>query len=250
ALSPWDEGTLQRGLHQLVAAELLYQRGLPPHATYLFKHTLIQDAAYQSLLKRTRQRHHRHIAQVLEAQFPETAATQPELLAQHYTAAGCREHAVGYWHRAGARALQRSANPEAVQHLTQGLALLATLPETPARAQQELDVQIALAQAWSATKSHGAPEVEQTYARARALCAQVGETPQLFPALWGLWSCYFNRGALPGARELGEELFGLARGAASPTHLLESHQALGMTLFFQGDHAEAQTHCEQGMTLI
>ena len=105
------------------------------------------------------------------------------------------------------------------------LALLPALPETRARVQQELDLLLGLGPALIATKGPAAPEVEQTYARARTLCAQVGETPQLFQALRGLWSCYFNRGALPGARELGEELFGLARGAASPTHLLESHQA-------------------------
>src|SRR5262245_25040929 len=211
AVSPWDEGTLQRGLHQLVAAEFLYQRGLPPQAVYLFKHALIQEAAYQSLLKRTRQRYHRHIAQVLEVQFPETAEAQPELLAYHYTEAGCWEQAVGYWHRAGARALQRSANPEAVQHLTQGLALLATLPETPARAQQELDLQIALGPALSVTKGMAAPEVERTYARARALCAHVGETPQLFPTLRGLCRFYQGRGVLPEAPERAAHGASLAR---------------------------------------
>ena len=102
AVSPWDEETLQQGLHQLVAAEFLYQRGLPPQATYLFKHALIQEAAYQSLLKSTRQQYHQRIAQVLEAQFPETAETQPELLAYHYTEAGLNEPAIGYWQRAGA----------------------------------------------------------------------------------------------------------------------------------------------------
>src|SRR5207245_9244201 len=108
AVSPWDEGTLQQGLHQLVAAEFLYQRGLPPQATYRFKHALIQDAAYQSLLKRTRQRHHQRIAQVLEAQFPETAATQPELLAHHYTPAGCHEPTIPYWQQPGLPASDRA----------------------------------------------------------------------------------------------------------------------------------------------
>src|SRR5919109_3887161 len=115
AVSPWDEEALRRGLHQLVEAELLYQQGVPPQATYLFKHALIQDTAYQSLLKRTRQQYHQRIAQVLEARFPETVETQPELLAYHYTEAGLNEQAIGYWQRAGERALQRSANPEAIQ---------------------------------------------------------------------------------------------------------------------------------------
>jgi class 3 adenylate cyclase len=124
AVAPWDEAIVQQGLHQLVEAEVLYQRGLPPQVTYLFKHVLIQEAAYQSLLKSTRQQYHQRIAQVLEAEFPETTATQPELLAYHYTEASLNEPAIGYWQRAGARDLQRSANPEAVQHLTRGLQLL------------------------------------------------------------------------------------------------------------------------------
>ena len=183
AVTPLDEATLQQAVARLVEAELLYQRGVPPQATYIFKHALIQETAYQSLLKSTRQQYHQRIAQVLDEQFPETAETQPELLAHHYTEAGFREQAVGYWQRAGQQALQRSANPEAILHLTTGLALLTTLPETPARAQQELDLQIALGSALTATKGQAAPEVEQTYARAQALCAQVGETPQLFPTL-------------------------------------------------------------------
>src|SRR5437899_10366768 len=109
AVSPWDEETLQRGLHQLVAAEFLYQRGVPPQATYTFKHALIQDAAYASLLKSTRQQYHQRIAQVLEAQFPDTAEAQPELLAQHYTEAGLTEPAVPYWHKAAQRVGERSA---------------------------------------------------------------------------------------------------------------------------------------------
>ena len=142
AVSPLDELALWRGLVELVQAEVLYQRGVPPQATYTFKHALLQEAAYQSLLKSTRQQYHQHIAQVLTAQFPALAETQPELLAQHYTEAGLTEQAIGYWQRAGQHANERSAHVEAHSHLTQGLALLATLPETPARAQQELDLQI------------------------------------------------------------------------------------------------------------
>ena len=138
AVSPWDEGTLRRGLHQLVAAEFLYQQGLPPQATYPFKHALIQETAYQSLLRSTRQQYHQRIAQVLEERFPETAETQPELLAHHYTEAGLREQAVGYWQRAGQRASDRSAHLEAVSHFTTGIELLKTLPETPAHTQHAL----------------------------------------------------------------------------------------------------------------
>jgi predicted ATPase len=249
ALAPLDKATLQAPLEQLVAAELLYQRGRPPHATYRFKHALIQDAAYASLLKSTRQQVHWQTAQVLEAQFPETVETQPELVAQHYTEAGLTEQAIPYWHRAGQQALQRSATLEAVRHLSTALTLLATLPETLARAQQELDLQIALGSALSATKGMAAPEVEQTYARARALCHQLGETPQLFPTLRGLCRFYQGRGALRKARELGEELYRLAQRETAPTSRLEAHDALGQTLFFLGEYATARIHLEQGIAL-
>jgi predicted ATPase len=249
AVSPVDELTLQQGLSQLVDAELLYQRGLPPRSRYIFKHALIQDAAYQSLLKSTRQQYHQRIAQVLAAQFPNIAETQPELVAHHYTEAGFREQAVVYWQRAGQQALHRSANSEAVQHLTTCLELLATLPETLARVQQELDLQTALGPALMATKGLAALEVEQTYARARTLCTQVGETPQLFPTLQGLFGFYQARGVLPTAREFGEQLDRLAQREAEPTHLLEAHSTLGQVLFFLGEYAAARTHFEQGIAL-
>jgi DNA-binding winged helix-turn-helix (wHTH) protein len=207
AVAPLDEAAVQHGLRQLVEAELVYQHGVSPTARYMFKHALIQEAAYQLLLTHTRQQYHHRVAQVLEAQFPALVETAPELLARHYTEAGRTEQAIPYWHLAGQQARQRSANPEAARHLTQGLELLATLPASPARVQQELDLRLALGPALMATLGMGAPEVEQTYARARALCAQVGETPQLFPTLLGLCRFYRNQGALSTARELGEQLY-------------------------------------------
>lgn len=250
AVAPWDAETVQQGLRQLVMAELLYQQGLPPQATYLFKHALIRDAAYQSLLKRTRQRYHRRIAEVFVAQFPTTLETQPELAAQHYTEAGQLDQAIPYWQQAGQRALQRSANLEAVQHLSVALALLATFPETAARVQQELDVQIALGSALMAAKGWAAPEVEQTYGRARALCAQLGETSQAFPTLWGLWRFYQSRGMLQTAHDLGEQLMRLAERMSDPIRLLEAYGALGQTLFQLGEYTGARQHLEQGISLI
>ena len=202
------------------------------------------------MLRSTRQQYHQRIAQVLEAQFPETVETQPELLAQHYTAAGLTAQALHYWQHAGQQALLRSADLEAVQHLTTGLALLATLPETPARAQQELDMQLALGAALMATKGIGAPEVGQAYDRARVLCAHVGETPQLFVALRGLCRFYRLGGALRTAQELGEHLVQVVEGAPDPLPRLEAHEALGGTLFMLGDYAAAWTHLEQGIPLI
>src|SRR5205823_6166168 len=180
AVSPWDEGILQRGLHQLVEAEFLYQQGLPPQATYLFKHALIQEAAYQSLLRSTRQQYHERTAQVLAEQFAETVEAQPELLAHHYTEAGLNAQAVGYWQRAGQRASTRSAYVEAIAHLTKGLEVLTTLPDNPERAQQELVMQSTLGPALMNTKGFMAPEVERVYARAHELCQQVGDAQQLF----------------------------------------------------------------------
>jgi predicted ATPase len=186
AVSLWDEATLRRGLHQLVEAEFLYQRGLPPQATYVFKHPLIQDAAYQSLLRSTRQQHHQRIAQALEAQFPETVATQPELVAHHYTEARRHEQAVPYWQQAGHQASERSAHVEAISHLTTGIALLTTLPETPAHTQHTVTLHLALGAALQRAKGCAAPEVERAYTRARELCQQVGEAPQLIKVLLGL----------------------------------------------------------------
>jgi len=171
-------------------------------------------------------------------------------VAHHYTEAGLGAQAVLYWQRAGQRALQRSANAEAVQHLTTGLALLATLPETTGRAQQEIDLQMALAAGLIATKGSAAPEVEQAYARARALCTRVGETSQLLSALHGLCRFYQNSGALQPARELAEQLVQLAQRTAVPALRLEAHGMLGSLLFLLGAYPAAWTHLEQGIAFI
>jgi predicted ATPase len=249
AVAPGDEATLQHGLAQLVEAEVLYQRGRLPQATYVFKHALIQEAAYQSLLKSTRQQYHQRIAQVLAAQFAEIAGTQPELLAHHYTEAGLSEPAVGYWQRAGERAVQRSAHVEAVSHLTRGLEVLQALPATPERSRQELLLQTTLGPALMAVKGYAALEVEHAYARARVLCQQIGNTPQFFLVLRGLWWFYLLRAELQTARELGEQLLDLARRAHDSALLLEAHYTLGNTLNFLGELAAAQAHLEQGIAL-
>ena len=249
AVSPWDEATLQRGLHQLVEAEFLYQQGLPPQATYVFKHALIQEAAYQSLLKSTRQQHHQRIAEVLEARFPDRCETQPELLAQHYTEAGVMVQALSYWQRAGQRALQRSAHVEAISHLMKGLEVLKALPDGAERAQQELNLQTTLGPALMAIKGFAAPEVGQAYARARALCRELGDTPQLFPVLHGLWRFYVNRAEFQTARELGEQLLTLAQHLRDRALLLDAHRAVGQTAFWLGDMTRSRAHMEQGIAL-
>jgi class 3 adenylate cyclase len=228
AVAPVEEAILSTELRRLVEAGILSQRGVLPQATYTFTHALIQETAYQSLLKSTRQQYHRRIAQVLEAHWPDPRNTQPELLAYHYTEAGFIAQAIPYWQRAGQHAMQRSALVEAVNHLTKGLELLRTFLDTPERVQQELVLQTTLGPALIATKGYAAPEVEQAYARARVLCRQAGETPQLIPVLFGLRLYYQQRAAFQTARELEGQLFHLAQRAHAPAFLLMAHQALGI----------------------
>jgi class 3 adenylate cyclase/predicted ATPase len=246
AVSPLDEDTLQQGLRQLVEAALLYQQGTPPQAAYIFKHALIQDAAYQSLLRSTRQHYHQRIVQVLETQFAEIVETQPELLAHHCTEAGLPEQAIPYWQRAGQHASNRSAYLEAVNHFTTGIELLTTLPETPARTQHALTLYTALGAALLVTKGQAAPEVEHAYTQAYALCQQVGETPQLFPVLFGLWRYYGSRPQFHTARELGETLLRLAQRADDPTLMVIAHYALGVTWMWLGALPAARLHLEEG----
>jgi predicted ATPase len=227
----------------------VYQRGVPPQAAYTFKHALIQDAAYQSLLRSTRQQYHQRLAQVLAEQFPETAEMQPELLAHHYTEAGLIAQATPYWQQAGQQAVERSANVEAISHFTKGLELLKTLPDTPERAQHELTLQIALGVPLLATEGWAAPRMGHAYARARELCQHVGDTPQLCSALLGLWGFYLARAEPRTSRELGELLLRLAQSVQDPTFLLEANLALGNTLVWLGEFASAHAHLEQGIAL-
>jgi predicted ATPase/class 3 adenylate cyclase len=243
------EQELLSHLSVLKDSELLYERGIYPQSTYIFKHALTQDATYQSLLKSTRQKYHRKIAQVLEKNFPDTMETQPELLAHHYTEAGLNEQAVGYWHQAGKRATQRSANVEAINHLSKGLEVLMTLPDTLERARQELDLQITLGPVFMAVKGFASLDTERAYARARELCQQVGETPQLFPVLHGLCRFHMVRAEFQAMRELAEQLFSLAQRVQDPALLLEAHRLMGQTMFWLGEMASAREHLEQGITL-
>jgi predicted ATPase len=186
---------------------------------------------------------------VLETQFPETVETQPELLAHHYTEAGLPEHALPYWHRAGRHAARRSAHLEATAHLTRGLELLPTLPDTPERAQHELTLQIALGASLLITKGYGAPDVEHAYNRARVLCQQVGDMAQLSRVLFALWVVYANRAEHTPARELGEQLLDLAQRLSHPTSLLVAHHALGTTLFLLGELTPARHHLDHALAL-
>jgi hypothetical protein len=245
-VSSLDEATLQHELDRLVAAELLYQRGLSPQATYTFKHALIQDSAYQSLLRSTKQKYHQHIAEVLETRFPETVATQPELLAFHYTEAGCIEQAVSYWYQAGQRVI--SAHREAIAHLSKGLELLQTLPYSSERIRRELDLQVAIGSALTANKGQAASEVAEVYNRARVLCEQIEDAPQLFPTLHGLYRFRFTRAEHQAGRELGEQLLHLAQRQQHSVPILAARVARGSSLYALGEFPAAQHHLQQGAT--
>jgi DNA-binding winged helix-turn-helix (wHTH) protein/predicted ATPase len=217
---------------------------------YDWRHALYQEVVYARVPEGRRLRLHRRIGIREEAGYGEQARARAAELAMHFERARDTARAVRYLQQAADNVMQRNACQEASDYLRRGLALLTALPESPERVQQEIELQLMLGSALIATRGPAAPEVEQTYSRARTLCAELGEAPQLFRAVRGLWSVHVNQGALRAARELGEELLGLARDAAAPTDLLGAHQALGMTSFFLGDYVAARTHCEQGMTLI
>jgi predicted ATPase len=210
ALAGLEEQMLQSGLGQLVVDELLYQRGRPPRARYLFKHALIQDAAYQSLLKRTRQQYHQQVAKLLEDRFPEMASTQPELVAHHYTEANCPAQAIAYWLRAGAAAASRSANVEAIDQFRRGLALVEALPDMPERAERELDLQMALGTALIATTLQSHPDIGRTYARSSELCRQLGDHSREFTALRGLYLYHLNLLEMEKAQHFAEEALRVA----------------------------------------
>jgi class 3 adenylate cyclase/predicted ATPase len=247
AVAPMPVNLLDDAVQRLVDSELVFRRGTPPEATYSFKHALVQDAAYQSLLRSKRQQLHARIAQALEQRFQDAGETGPEVLAWHLTAAGLAERAIPYWRRAGESAAGRSDNAEAVAHLSKALELLGTLPDTPERTEEELALRLAIGGPLIAAKGYAAPEVEQTYGRASALCGQLGRSAELFPVLRGLWNCYLVRGELRRAHDLAERLVGLAEEQEAPLRRALARRALGTTLFCLGRFTEAARELDQGI---
>ena len=249
-LSSVDESALRDRLAQLVDTELLNQQGRPPRAKYFFRHVLIRDAAYGSLLRSVRQHYHQQIAQLLEDQFPDTADVQPERVAHHYTEAELVEQALPYWLRAGERAVERWANAEAIAHYTRGLDVLQALPDTQARDQHELNLQMALGLPLMNAKGWGAPDVERVFNRARDLCQQLGETPKLFGILAGL--CVFDlagRSEMKVAGELAEQLLQLAEHENDTALLLQAHMANALTFFYRGEVTAARVHIERSISV-
>jgi class 3 adenylate cyclase/predicted ATPase len=246
AVAPLSADVLMAALARLVRAKLVFRRGVPPQASYTFKHALVQDAAYASLLKSRRQLLHASVGHVLQERFPDSVANQSELLAHHFTQAGLAAQAIPYWRRAGERARERSANVEAIAHFSEGLRLVATLPDTNERVAEELALQMAIGGALTAIKGYSAQEVERAYLRARELCEQLGRSSELFPVLRGLWNCCFTRGQLLRARDLAERIVGLA-DEDEPMRRALASRALGSTLFFLGRFGEARGHLDQAI---
>jgi predicted ATPase len=244
-----SEDDLLRQLSRLQTSEFIYERPAFPNVEYTFKHALTQEVAYNSLLVERRKVVHERAARAIEEVYRSKLDDRYSELAHHYTRSGNTQKAVEYLHRAGQQAAQRSANAEAISYLTSALELLKTLPDTPERAQQELTLHVTLGMPLLVTRSVSSPEVKATLARARELCQQLGETRQLFPVLYGLWTFHLVRGEFLAARELGEQLLGLAQREQDPALLMEPYWALGVTLFYLGELGGAQAHLAQGLTL-
>ncbi len=243
AASTLEPAALDAELAALLDAEVLFRKGRPPAHRYQFKHALIQDAAYNSLLKKTRQQHHRRVAEVLEARFAETARATPEVLAQHFTEAGLAERAVPYWEKAGLLCRDRSANPEAISHFTRALELLATLEPSSERDAQELRLQLPLGIAYLSAKGYAAPEGGPVFARARDLAERIGEKPQIFAVVWGAWAWHVVRGDFRLCMELSAEAMRLADELDDPGIRMEALFLPGLTLLYRGDFvgSHAQT---------
>ncbi|WP_247323609.1 adenylate/guanylate cyclase domain-containing protein [Bradyrhizobium sp. 141] len=244
-----SEPELVSALDRLMQAGLLFRNGIPPHATYLFKHALVQDTAYGTLLRNRRHALHARIARALEETFPDIAATQPEVLAHHFTEADLAENGVAYWQAAGQRAAERSAHAECLAHLYKGLALVRRVADPAERARRELALQLVLAPVLIATKSYSAPEVEQAYLHARDLCQQAGDVAQLYAVNWGLWLVYQQRCEFKAARGLLDGLFAVARQTADPAFLLQAHHAAWTTLLHLPELTACRTHLEAGWAL-
>jgi class 3 adenylate cyclase len=244
-----DASELQAALGQLSEAELVFCRGAAPHASYLFKHALVQDAAYSSLLRGRRQELHARVAAALEEHFSDLIQRQPELLAHHLTAAGDTERAVYQWLEAGRSAAARFAHLEAIRHFERGLAALVTLPEGPPRDGLEIELQLARGPSLFTAKGFEAADAAQAYTRARELAEQRGDARQLFMAVNGLWQSANGAGKILDCRRLSNRLQQLITDDADEDLRLQAHHGAWATYLFSGEPVAARQHCEAGRRL-
>ena len=246
------EAELNSAMQRLIGTGLLFRQGVPPHAIYLFKHALVQDAAYGTLLREPRRALHARIAEILESQFADIAERQPELLARHFTEAGLIETAAGHWGKAGQRSLARSALVEATKQLPRALSQLASLPRTPALRREEIKLQVALINSLMHVKGYASPETKAAAEKARLLIEQaeaLGEPPEdplmLFSVLYGLWGASYN--AFDGAAvcELARQFLARAQKLGATVPLMMGHRLMGSSLLLTGDIAASRAHFDQ-----
>jgi class 3 adenylate cyclase/predicted ATPase len=243
------EAELESTLDRLIAAGLLFRRGMPSHATYLFKHALVQDAAYGMLLRETRRQLHGRIAKSLEDHFPGTVETQPELIAHHCAQAGLNRKAIEYLGMAGQRAIERSSNPEAIGHLKRALELLHSLPADLEHAQAALKLEVMLAQAMIASKGYSSPETMEVLLRAKKLITEATETSQRFTILYGMWACYYVGGEVNKQHVTATEFLAEAQNHDDTAALCLAHRALGTTYLTMGEFSAARKHLERAQGL-
>ncbi|WP_246738079.1 AAA family ATPase [Bradyrhizobium sp. CCBAU 051011] len=247
---------LDSDLERLVAAGLLFRHGTPPHASYLFKHALVQDVAYNTLLREPRRALHARIAEILESQFPEIADSQPELLARHYTKADLIEKSARLWGKAGQRSQERSALIEAAEQLDQALAQIATLPSTPDLRREQIILQVALLNTLMHVKGYGAPETKTAVAQARAFieqAEQLGESPDdpslLLSTLFGQWIVNFINFNGDVARELAARFLALGENEGAAVPRMIGHRTMASTLALRGDLVGAKVHYNEALAL-
>ncbi len=242
-----EEVPLQEALQPLQRSGLLYQSRLAPVSSYAFKHVLMGEAAYQSLLPSTREAYHRQVAAAWIEAIPETAASQPERLASHYMAANLPEQAIAAWKEAGRLAIVRSAYPEALTYLNGGLEALLALPDTPGRLQHELELRISMRPALAAIRGYASEESRRTIARCRELFEQLGDGPKVASVLSSLHGYYFIRAEYALTLETAEELLHLAQRQPEPDILLAAHYAMGQTLLLTGTFSLSRTYLREGI---
>ena len=249
AASQIDEDDMQSALSLLEQADIIYRVGVSPFVRFAFKHVLLRDAIYDFLLRSKKQQIHADIAAILERDFPELAENQPEVLAFHYQEAGNQQEAIRCWFKSGQRALTHSGNVEAIANFRKALRLVSTLPETPERIKQEIDIQLALGIPLIAVQGYASAETREAFSRARALCLQLGNIPEYFQALFGSWGhcwmCGKNDEALP----MAEEFLSRSKALSDPVLLMVSHRVMGSTLLTVGDFQSSANHFEETIRL-
>jgi class 3 adenylate cyclase/predicted ATPase len=249
ALVGRDETALKQALAQLEQAELVFRRGEPPEAVYSFKHALVRDAAYESLLKSRRPQLHGQIALVLERRFADIVTSQPEIVAHHFTEAGLVEPAINYWLKAGNLALSRSANAEAVKHLRRGIELTQSQAPSPERVRKELDFYLALGPAVAATEGDAAPETLKVFSHARDLLGDGGTLTEQMTVLWGGYLAHSIRAEHTAALEVARQCLRFAARHEHPGMSALANRFIGQTLHFMGAFVDARVHLERTLAL-